>query len=330
MTQGTQGRADAAQELAARLGGKKQPGAGEQKDALSELEATIGKVENTEARRLLMSQARNLRANLDLEEKQTQEKIRRIEEGGSGKSEDNAEDRELTKTNIAANALLLLDKGLDPKIVGQYLIGSQTGSIPVGFGSAPGGQAGLTMADITAIFTLAKGEKGTDPELKAILAQLTNKVTELESKVANAAVQQPKTAWVVHPDGTKEEIKPGEPIVIKALPVNTGENIELTKEQNRHAEEVEKIKNEKDYKDKIAGTVASLPEKIGAGLAASLVDAEQPPGKSAARTAPADSTIKHLKCEVEGCGYDIPYAANALEVTCPKCKMVYQRTPEKK
>jgi hypothetical protein len=328
MTQGTQGRADAAQELASRLGGKKTPG--EQKDALSELETTIGKVENAEARRLLMAQARSLRANLELEEKQTQEKIRRIEEGGRDNRENtDSEDREVTKASITANALLLLEKGVPANVVGQYLIGSQTTGIPIG--GFPGGQQqGITFDNVLSIFKMAKEEKGTAPELTAILNKLTDKVSELENKVAAAGHQEPKKAWVVHPDGTKEEIQPGEPIIIKQPAPATGENIEFTKEQNRHAEEVEKIKNEKDYKDKIAGTVASLPEKIGAGLAASLVDAEQPPGRSAARTAPADSTIKHLKCEVEGCGYDIPYAANALEVTCPKCKMVYQRTPEKK
>jgi hypothetical protein len=326
---GPQDRKDASQELARRLGVPRNPEAGEPKDTLSELEATIGKVENAEARKLLLAQARTLRSNFELEEKQTQEKIRRIENGARDGSRDveSKEDRELTKANITANALLLLEKGVPANVIGQYLINSQTSNIPINFGGGSGGQQqGLTMADVVQIFTLAKGEKGTAPELTAILNKLTDKVSELENKVAAASHQEPKKAWIIHPDGTKEEIQTGEPIVIRPLAVATGENIELLKEQNRHAEEVEKIKGEKDYKEKVANTLASLPEKIGAGLASSIADAEQPP-------APARKTsdaIAYLKCESENCGYSIPYPKTATKIVCPKCRAIYERKNDEK
>lgn len=328
MVTGPQDRKDASQELARRLGVlKNQDGGGEPKDALSELEATIGKVENTEARKLLLAQARSLRANLELEERQTQEKIKRIDSGGrdGGDSKADKDERELTKANITANALLLLEKGVPANVIGQYLINSQTSSIPINLGGG-GGQQGLTMADVVQIFTLAKGEKGTDPELKLILAALTEKVKTIEGALANASHQEPRTAWVIHPDGTKEEIKPGEPVVIKPPAANTGLSVEELKEKNRHEEALATIGNDKDYKDKVATTLASLPEKIGAGLAASIADAEQPP-------APAKKTsdaIAYLKCETENCGYSIPYPKTATKIVCPKCRAIYERKNDDK
>jgi len=326
--QGPQGRKDAATEMAERLGGKKVDRAAEQKDALSELETTISKVENSEARRLLVAQAKSLRASLELEEKQTQEKIRRIEEG-RGENQESKEqegDRELTKANITANALLLLEKGVPANVVGQYLIGSQASGIPINFGGG-GGQQGLTMADVVQIFTLAKGEKGTDPELKAILAALTDKVKTIEVALANVGKEEPKKAWVIHPDGTKEEIKAGEPIVIKPPVANTGETVEQLKEKNRHEEALATISNDKDYKEKVANTLASLPEKIGAGLAASIQDAEQPPNPA---TRKASDAIAYLKCETENCGYSIPYPLTATKIVCPKCRAIYERKPDEK
>lgn len=333
MTQGPQGRQDAAQELADRMKGKKVAGTDQVKDPLTELESTIAKVENIQARELLQASANRLKARMELEEKETRQRIRRIEEGRDENRDRNNEgdgDREMTKTNIAANALLLLEKGLDPKIVGQYLIGSQTGNIPINLGGGGGGQQGLTMADVTSIFTLAKGEKGTDPELKAILAKLTDKVNDLETKIANAAAQPAtKKAWVIHPDGTKEEFESGEPIIIKPAPAAGGESIEVIKERNRHDEELEKIKTERDYKKTVGDTLATLPEKIGAGLANAFVETEGSPTPQSPQIKGAES-VMYYTCATEGCGYKIPYAPTALSITCPKCKMKYDRTVEQK
>jgi len=329
MVMGQQGRQDASVELAQRMSGKKASGgAGGPRDPLDELEATIAKVENIQARELLQASANRLKAKMELEEKQTRAQIRRIEDGKEEPRDpvESAEDREMTKANITANALLLLEKGVPANVVGQYLLGSQTSNIPINFGGG-GGPQGLTMSDVVQIFTLAKGEKGTDPELKLILAALTDKVKTIETALANVGHQEAKKAWVIHPDGTKEEIQPGEPIVIKPLVQATGENIELLKEQNRHAEEVEKIKGDKDYKEKVANTLASLPERIGAGLASNLVDAEQPPPSAAKKTSEG---IAYLKCESENCGYNIPYPLTSTKVVCPKCRAIYERTPDTK
>lgn len=330
-TPGTQGRADAAQELANRMRGNKiTPAAGEQ-NPLNELEATIAKVENIQARELLQASANRLKAKMELEEKETRQRIRRIEEGrDDNRDNDGDGDREMTKASIAANALLLLEKGVPPNVVGQYLIGSQLGTIPVGVGGAQGGQQGLTMTDVKAIFEMAKGEKGTDPELKIILSKLTDKVNDIEAKVAAKELQQPpKTTWVIHPDGTKEEVQAGEPVVIKAPAANSGKSIEELKEQNRHDEKLEEIATEREYKQTVGKTLSSLPEKIGAGLANAFVEAEGPPPTPPSQTKVSES-VMYFTCPTEGCGYKIPYAPTALRITCPKCKTFYDRTVEQK
>ncbi len=329
VTQGPQGRNDAAAELAKRLGGPKAiTKDNEPKDAISQLEETIAKVENTRARDLLSQQAKNLKASLELEEKETRKKIERIESGKEGTDVRNeAAEKEITRANITANALLLLDKGVPASVIGQYLIQSENAHIPIGLGNVGGQPQGLTMQDIVQIFNLAKAEKGTNPELTAILTKLTDKVSELEARVNNPQTQPQKKTWIIHPDGTKEEVEAGEPVVLRAPQNNnTGATIDEIREKNRHDERMAEITNDKNYKEKVADTLAGLPEKIGAGLAGSLVDADKPAGGQPAPA--ASSSVQYIKCETENCGYNIPYAPSSTKIVCPKCRTIYERKPD--
>lgn len=262
---------------------------------------------------------------MELETKENEQRIRDIETGGRrGNGNGSSSEKEATRANIAANALLLLEKGVPANVIGQYLIASESAHIPVNFGAGGGQQQGLTMQDVVQIFNLAKAEKGTSSELTTILNRLTDKVSELDAKINNPPATGNRKTWVIHPDGTKEEIEAGEPIVLKVpAPTNTSRSIDEVKEENRHKEKMEEIQTERDYKQKTTEFLSGLPSKIGAGLAGSLIDAEKPPEVPAGKGTTA--SVQYIKCETEGCGYSIPFAPTATKIICPKCRAIYER-----
>ena len=189
------------------------------------------------------------------------------------------------------------------------------------------GQQGLSLADVKTIMDMAKGEKGTDPQLTAILSRLNDRLDTIERERKHVD-EKPRSWVVVNADGTVQRINSDEPIVIRPpAPANTGKSIEEIKEENRHAEVLEAQKTEREYKEKIAGVVAELPERIGAGLGGRMLEQEES-SAPAARTSSVQ--LEHLKCtgEIEGkpCGFDIPIPPGATtKITCPKCGTIYER-----
>jgi predicted RNA-binding Zn-ribbon protein involved in translation (DUF1610 family) len=322
-------------ELAKKKAGiNKSEGADKEPDAMAELEKAINQVDSEVARDLLRANARRLRANLELQAREAEDRVRRADGGGGSGSGNQDTQGEIMRDRIAANAITLLEKGVPANVVGQYLAGGFAREIPVNFGAPQGGQQGLTMADVKTIFDLAKSEKGTDSDLKEILHKMDDRLTRIEQ--AKPAEKPPRTWVVVQPDGTVKHIESDEPIVIQPQAPNTGKSVEQIKEENRHQERVEEIKNEKEYKQSIAGTLAELPERIGAGLGGRMLDAMEPAETATAKAvqsstakpaAASSSSMERIKCTAEGCGFDIPYPPEATKVTCPKCGSIYGREP---
>jgi predicted RNA-binding Zn-ribbon protein involved in translation (DUF1610 family) len=325
----TTGRKDASDELARRIGVKAPEGGGKPADPLEDLEAAINKIDSMEAKDMLRTKARVLRANLELQAQQAEERLRKGDNnGGSGSGEAKGIENETIRDRIAANAIALLEKGVPANVVGQYLTGSNAGTIPIG----AGGQQGLTMADVTSIFQLAKTEKGTDPELKAILARMDERLANVEKERNNVPKEAPKAKIYRFEGGKwiKEELEPGEAMMIPPPPPgNTGKSVDEIKEEHRHEEEMAKLNETKEYHQSIAGTMSDIVPRIGAGIAASMKEG----GEEGSENAPpaASKKMEYYHCtgklpdSDKDCGYNIPVPPTALKITCPKCGTIYGR-----
>ena len=317
-------------ELARKKAGVKPDGEGGDRataDPMADLESAINKLDSMEAKELLRAKARVLRANMELQAREAEQRL----QGGRPPDNKPAEvNTEAKRDQVAATAMALLEKGMPANVVGEYLRTGLSGNIPISFGGQPGGQQGLQLSDIKTIMEMVNSGKGTDPNLTIILNKMNERLDSIEQN-RRPVEAKPAKGYVYRQDATgawkKEELEPGETLLIPTAQVTTGKSIEEIKEENRHAEELEKMKADKDYKEKIAGVVAELPERIGAGLAGRVMDQEEA-AAPAART--MSTKMEYFKCkgDLEGkvCGYDIPIPPGAtLQVTCPKCGTIYSR-----
>ncbi len=232
----------------------------------------------------------------------------------------------------------LLKRGLDPSVVGRtvdYLLG-QGQSPQIGLPGAGTPSQGISFTDMKELFKMGQESNKTDPTLTALLTKLTDKIEAVE-KVAAArppAVAEKRTAFIIGQDGSLQEVPLDRPILLQPKPVDAGaKSIEMVKEDNRHLEEVERLKIDKEHKNSIAQTLASIPEKIGKGLASQVMEsggAEETVTGAAARTAEMES-FQCPECKTE---FSIP--AGALQITCPNCKQadgsptVYKRDKKEK
>ncbi len=250
----------------------------------------------------------------------------------SGKADDRAEGRVAKRGEKSDEDLVgviqgLLERGLDVKIVGQmvpYLMGNGSNPFPMLPGASLGTQQGLnlTVQDLKTFFDMGKESKsGMDPSMQQILDKLADKVNNLETRITAGSKQQGYI--IVQPDGTMQEVEPGKPIILKqSPPVSSGEDIEIVREHNRHAEEMEKIKIESDYKQSVAGTLASVPESLAAGLANAGMNKPPQTGQR------SNQTPAQFK-ECTDCHFMIPIPANNPSVIiCPKCGVKYEGLPE--
>jgi len=102
-----------------------------------------------------------------------------------------------------------------------------------------------------------------------------------------------------------------------------GGSLEELKEAHRHAEKMEEIKAEVEYKQTVGKTLADIPERIGRGIASQVAGEGEESGGSS-------SSLTYYTCTEEGCGTKIPVPPEATSIKCPKCGMVYERTKEAK
>lgn len=309
-------------------GGEKPPG--NSTDLKSTLEAELEGEDNELAKELQRSRAEEIIARRRVT-------IERMRTGQGSADTGGVKSTERGKEWLTDVAQGLLERGLDPSVVGRtidYLLGN--GQAPmVGLPGAPAPAQGMTFTDMKEIFKMGQEANRSDPNITVILSKLTDKIQVLEEKVS--APPQRNSIWVVKPDGTAEEVEPGKPIVIQPPPppaaaANTGDSIEVVRERNRHDEKLEEIKIDKEHKQAIADTLRSIPDALAGGLA-DYAASRQGGGLPATRPVPktaeaAQSGQQYYNCTE--CHTPIPIKPGEHEIACPKCKTVFTETPDKK
>lgn len=229
------------------------------------------------------------------------------------KKQEEAEQRE----KLMASATALISSGIDPKQVGQMLLGLA----PTSAAGYPPAVQGMGFDEVLKIVTLIVGKRETD-EIKGLMASLDKRIDELAKGGGGGRVEIPRPLSPM--EYAKQQVEYIE--ALKALglikePVVTGpsgEPLEVVKERNRHDEKMQEIKDEGDYKKSLAGTVADIPERIGYGMAGRFNEEGEDRGGS------HSSNLEYITCDE--CKIRFPVPPNAgNEVVCPKCGATYTR-----
>jgi len=230
------------------------------------------------------------------------------------------------RKQINDQAVYLLSQGVDPKIVGQILLSStaNVGPNPLIVSPSGGGQQGMTMADVLAILDRLEARKGDgNGEITRITAALDKLTERVERITEDDRAGRYRSVEPIDPaTNVKQQVElfksMGEAMeqfgYVKVSNQSAGENIESLKEKNRHDEELERLKTEREYKEKIGNTLAELPERIGKGISSQLMGVEEEANTGGLPTYPCT------------CGHKIVIPPGAPEtLTCGKCGAVYSK-----
>lgn len=279
----------------------------------SDIERALEQADSEDAKDVLRAQLRRRKAEEDLRAREAEDRLRQ-RGGGTMTDEKRREEERNLREEISATAMTLLEKGVDPKIVGQYILGSTPITpITVSGGAAPA--QGLTIKDVKEIMGMATENKGGN-ELEGVLEKLTAKVEAIGSRQPPdpiALAQQQAQAI----GATYEALKTLG--IIKEPEVRTegGEPLEVVRERNRHAERMEEVKADREYKGKITEIASSIPERIGQGMSGQL-GGEDSSGSG--------GELEYLICPEEGCGAKIYITPETgSQVKCQKCGSIYTR-----
>jgi len=230
------------------------------------------------------------------------------------KKQEEAEQRE----KLMDSARALIDSGLDPKQVGQMLLGLT----PTSTGGFPPAVQGMGFDEVMKMVTFIVGKKETD-ELKGIIASLDKRLDDLaKGGGAGGKIETPRPLspmeyakqQVEYINALKELGLIKEPVITGP----SGEPLDIVKERNRHEERMEEVRGETDYKKTLGQTITEIPERIGRGIAGRISEEEEGGGGS------HSSSLEYITCE--GCGTRFPIPPNAgSQIECPKCQSVYTK-----
>src|SRR3990172_2208965 len=270
------------------------------KDPIQELEDELAKEEDFDKRQGLALRLREQRLQREIRVRDLEERLRK----GGGKVDGDGEkqDREVHEANVLAErqrlmtqAKSLIDSGMAPQQVGQMLMGLPVTATSTGMPTVQG----LTVADALKIVDLVV-ERKNEGELKALIVSLQRKIDALEkgggggtttppSSIAYARERAQETkAWIE----TLKEL--GIPVG-EAARTSGDESIESLKEKNRHAEKMEEISVERDYKTSIATALGDVVERVGRGAAHQFMEEG---GTEESGAGELDS----FTCPEKGCG----------------------------
>lgn len=223
------------------------------------------------------------------------------------------------RKQLVESAKMLLDSGLDPKQVGQILLGlspSSTAQIV--------GAGGMTVDDALAIVDrITVANKGSDVE--ASIARLEKRIEELQKggnqgRAVDVKMPDPITYYKQQAEGLKTfcDIL-GIPLPGTVKSTGNGSNIEELKEKNRHDEKMEEVKTEREYKQGLVEAVSGIPENLGRGAAHHWRE-------SGTSGSAGNDGFDIYKCT--DCGTDIPITPKTgAKVKCPKCGAIWSRKP---
>lgn len=232
------------------------------------------------------------------------------------KEEEEARQRE----KLMASAKSLIDSGLDPKQVGQMLLG-----LPSISGAPPTPAQGMGFDEVMKMVTFIVGKKEAD-ELKVIIASLDKKIDEMVKNPPHKdeppksidpvtfAKQQAETLRLYH--ATLDEMG----LIPKPEPrTSDGKSLDVVKEEHRHDERMDEIKSEREYKQELTKIAADIPERIGRGVGSQLTEGSSGSGGGG-------GGLEYLTCQEEGCGIKIYITPETgSQVECPKCGSIYSR-----
>lgn len=226
---------------------------------------------------------------------------------------------------IGATAKAMLDMGIPPQVVAQYLQGSSTPPFPVGFGGGAN-QGGLTLTDVLSLVDRLTNQNKSDSDLTETLKLMREEIRSLKSANVPAALADPLSQLEQTINLVKRLREVG--IIQEPSPAATatGEPIEVTREKNRHAEKMEEIQIEKTHKESIADALLQIPEALGAGLAERAASTASVAQQRAPGAIASTSTMRYYDCG--NCRTLIPMQPDDTSVTCPKCGAVWTKPPE--
>jgi hypothetical protein len=308
-------------------GDKENSGKPQKPDSMSELEAAIDLVDNIEAKELLNAKARQVKADLELRAKESEDKAHRYKgNGGEGENGDHNERTKL-KLELTANAMTLLEKGVDPHVVASYILGTSGPQFPINMGGG-GGVQGFTVADVIALADKFRSN-GPSAEVLALQKTIEEMRTELRTLKPTAPAGAPVDPMQVHANYLKSVnelvdslVKAGLVVKPGAAGTGTGDNIEWEKEKNRHSEKLEEIKETKDYHTGLVETLQDTTERIGEGLAQRAEFGAEEKEGAVAKEGLARETFTCPDCKIK-----IPiYPETPDQVTCTKCGQIFKRT----
>jgi len=252
--------------------------------------------------------------------------IERMRVGQAGQDAGGARAQEHGKEWLTDMAQGLLERGLEPSVVGRtidYLLGNAQAPM-VGLPGSPAPAQGMTFADMMAFYKMVQETNKSDPAIAVILEKLTQKITDLESR---NLLREPttKTNYVlVKADGSIQEVESGKPIILEPKPT-VGEPIDVVKERNRHAEKMEEINVERDFKKKLGDVVEEIPVNLGKGWGAENASR---PGKAApAPSSTEKESVGSFQCQNPECKATIfyPLLNPPPQIKCAKCGRVYEQ-----
>lgn len=223
----------------------------------------------------------------------------------------------------------LLKRGLDQRVVGglvDYLLGTAQAPV-VGLPGAPAPAQGMSFTDMMAFYKIVQESSRTDPAIAAILDKLAQKLTDIETRIQHRDPPAKASVLVVKADGSVEEVEAGKPIVIQPKADTSGKPLEVVREENRHAEKMEEIKTEKEFKESVSQTLASVPESFAAGLGA-LASTQHPGARQ--QTPPGtqegqrDNLQQQWNCK--DCHTPIYFRLGETRIICPnpKCRAIWE------
>lgn len=250
--------------------------------------------------------------------------IDRMRGGQVGQDTGSSKIQEHGKEWLTDVAQGLLERGLDPSVVGRtidYLLGTAQAPI-VGLPGAAAPTQGITFNDMKEIFKMGQESNRTDPAIAAILEKLSQKITDIESRNARPDPPTKLNYILVKADGTIQEVESGKPILLEPK-LATGQSIEVVKEQNRHDEKMEELKTDRDFKEKLGEVVEEIPVNLGKGWAAENALKTHPEASTSSSV--GKESVNSFQCKNPKCKATIFVPPDIPpRITCAKCGTVYQ------
>ena len=215
------------------------------------------------------------------------------------------DDADAKRKEVIENAIILLNNGVDPRIVGHILSGSN--SVPFALPQAGSGKDELLEKLVMQMLADRKSA-----EMEAIKSKIEALVDKVDKQGSGTKPLSPAQAAAEYAHGVNATFEAFSHLGLVRQP-QTGQSIEMAKEENRHKEEMERLNADRAHKEKLGEIAAEIPERIGIGLSRSFT--REPEG---------DMGMESFKCEkCHTTIYVPPEAGNT--VSCGRCGQTYKR-----